>query len=152
MAIDAFDSQWSEKEKIGYRIGMTIKTVGGLMSSGQGKTAPAMDFHDIWHHPVDRGVAPGTIGTHRLVVYVGMAIHTLFSGFTEIQGLMALPATDGLMLSQKGEFGFAMIESQCFEVDFPTGRIVTVLAGLAEFFPMRRLLPHHGEAHHNEYY
>lgn len=140
MAVDAFNTQRPEEETVGRCVGMTIKAVGGLMGSGKRKTAFPMNVRDVGYHPVDGAVAPGTIGPHSLVVNIGVAIHALFSGFAEIQGLMALPATDGLMLPQKGEPGFAMIKGQGFKVNFPTGRIVTILAGQPELLSVWRLL------------
>ncbi len=142
VTVDAFDPQWSEQEEIGGSIGMTIKAIGGLMGSCERETASPVDIHDIGNHPVDRCMAPGTIGPHGLVVNVGVAIHALFSGFAEVQGLMTLPATDRLMLARKGKLRLAMVEGQGFEVDFPTGRVMAILAGQPELIPMGRLLCH----------
>jgi len=81
MTIETFDAKGAKKQKIGRGIRMTGIAIGRYMGPDQGETASLMDFGNIIHYPRNRGMAPGTIRPHGLVMDVGMTGYALFAGF-----------------------------------------------------------------------
>ncbi len=85
-------------------------------------------------------MTPGTFRPKCLIVHVGVTVNTLRSGFCKLQGGMAQPAGDGLVLSDQWKFGGAMVEGQCFQIDLPSGSIMAIQAIHFKPGTMRRCL------------
>lgn len=99
VAIDAVNTQRAKQQEIGRGIFMTGVTVGRGVGADQRKPASLVDLGDVVNHPGIGRMASCAIGSHGLVVHVGMARHTLPACFGKFKGDMAHPAVNSLMLT-----------------------------------------------------
>jgi len=137
VAVDAFHAHWSEIEERSGGIEVAVVTVGRDVRSYKREAAPLVDLGDVVHDPGRGGMASAAIGSHSLVMHVGMACNTFVPGFGKLQRLVARPAWHGLMLSCQRKLSCAVVKREGLEIDLPSLRIMAIRATDHKSFPVR---------------
>lgn len=78
---------------------MAIEAIGCCVCTQKRKTCLLMYFCDIANQPRLRRMALGTIGTKRIFMHIGVALHTLIWRLSKHQAFVAAFAIDHIVLT-----------------------------------------------------
>ena len=138
VTIDAFDTKRAKIKQCGRCIGMAVVTIGSDMRPDQREPAPLMQFRNVVHNPGSGCMTAAAIGSHGLIVHVGVARNALGSRFGKLQRCVAQPACNNLVLPNQRKLGRTMVEGKGFHVNFPACGAVAIHAVHLKTAAMRR--------------
>jgi len=119
---------------------VTPLTFGCAVHANQRETTMLMDFpyFGILDQPRFRCMASSTVGTYRLLVYVGVASGTFRRRFRKIKRWVTFPTTHHFVLANQRKICFVVIKVFRLYI-VPIFCRMTITAFQLEIFPMRRL-------------
>lgn len=115
---------------------MTTSAIGSIMWANQRKTAALVHLRGVFHDPRLGCMASLTVGTHGLIVHVGVTVDAPGSGIFKNQCGMAQSAVKLLVLTGEGELTFVMVIGVDLFIELPPFCTVTKVATHGELLPM----------------